>query len=303
MVGSRAHDVSVVPTGVQFGEGPVWCADDSTIVCTGVADGKLHRVWPESGRRQVIGETGGGPNACALAEDGSFLVTQNGGIDFALHNLPGLDDIPPLRRVTPGLQRVAPDGTISVVAERCVDGSAFLAPNDLVTTDDGTVFFTDPGHHPLPPDPAGRVLRLDPDGAVHPVAGPFRYCNGIALDHRDDLVIVEANGLMRVGRDGSTEWIVEDMGAAGDGMAVDVAGTMYVCSPAGACVYVVSPDGEMLDTIAMPAPGFVTNCCFGGPDGRTLFVTMALARALAVIEDLPRPGVAIHPWPGVTAGR
>jgi gluconolactonase len=303
MAGSKSYDVQVVHCGVLFGEGPVWCADDGpdggTIVCTGVADGLLHRVRLSDGGREIIGRPGGGPNSCAPAADGGFLITQNGGIDFSLHNLPGMEGLAPVQRITPSIQYVASDGAVSVLADRTVDGSTFHAPNDLVTTADGAVYFTDPLHHPLPPEPGGRVHRLDRDGTVHRVGGPFFYCNGIALDHRDQLIIVEANGLMRLGPDGSTEWLIEDMRTAGDGFAVDVVGNIYVCSPGGACVFIVSPDGKLVETIALPEPGFVTNCCFGGADGRTLFLTMALAQAIGVIEHLPHAGRVVHAWPGL----
>ena len=67
--------------GLLFPEGPVWCAD-GTVVCTSVAEGALYRVWPGESRKERIAEVGGGANAAAPADDGGFLVTQNGGIDF-----------------------------------------------------------------------------------------------------------------------------------------------------------------------------------------------------------------------------
>ena len=62
----------------------------------------------------------------------------------------------------PGLQYVAPDGTVTYLATRVDDGTPMNAPNDLVVTADGTVYFTDPGHYPLPDPPIGRVLEVDP---------------------------------------------------------------------------------------------------------------------------------------------
>ena len=72
----------VVVGGLLFPEGPVWCPD-GTVVCTSVAEGALYRVWPREGRKERIASVGGGANAAAPADDGGFLVTQNGGIDFA----------------------------------------------------------------------------------------------------------------------------------------------------------------------------------------------------------------------------
>ena len=76
----------MVVDGIGFGEGPVWCPAGSvpersggTLVVTSVSHGALFRVWPEAGRKEQLADTGGGANGAALASDGGFLVTQNGG--------------------------------------------------------------------------------------------------------------------------------------------------------------------------------------------------------------------------------
>jgi gluconolactonase len=67
-------------------------------------------------------------------------------------------------------------------------------------------------------------------------------------------------------------------------MELDLEGNLYVAAgtnvprddretgeyPAG--IYVISPAGELLRTIPIPEDR-ITNVCFGGPDGRTLYVT------------------------------
>ncbi|HEY3097079.1 MAG TPA: SMP-30/gluconolactonase/LRE family protein, partial [Acidimicrobiia bacterium] len=139
----------VVVDGIVFGEGPVWVPEGTpggpSLVVTSVPGGALYRVWPDEQRVEQLADTGGGANGAALAADGSILVTQNGGIDFA--SMGGLfgDDPPKSRPATPGLQLAGPDGTVRYLAER-----GFNAPNDLVVAADGTVYFTDPGHYPPP---------------------------------------------------------------------------------------------------------------------------------------------------------
>src|SRR5439155_24600892 len=143
-------------------------------------------------------------------------VTNNGGVDFSKMRPgtvpPGL----PTRYASPGLQRVAPDGTVTYLAD-----TGLRAPNDLCIATDGTVYFTDPGHFP-PVDPStGRVMAYRPDGTVDVIADGFFYCNGIALDRGGALVIIEKRGLMRLEPDGERTWIVPKLGpGGGDGFCL-----------------------------------------------------------------------------------
>jgi sugar lactone lactonase YvrE len=115
-----------------------------TLVCTSVLGGTLERVWPESGRRVTIADTSGGANGAALAADGGFLVTQNGGIDFSVFEIFG--KVPPPRFVRSGIQRVTPAGTVSYLTS-----AAMHQPNDLCIGADGTVVevLQSPGDHPV----------------------------------------------------------------------------------------------------------------------------------------------------------
>ena len=74
-------------------------------------------------------------------------------------------------------------------------------------------------------------------------------------------------------------------GRSMDGMSIDSQGNLYAAGglsrvPRGATVtldtkagvHVFAPDGRLLRFIPIPEDS-VTNCCFGGPDLRTLYVT------------------------------
>jgi sugar lactone lactonase YvrE len=288
---------------VLFGEGPAWCAD-GTLMCTSVGEGRLYQVWPDEHRAVAFADTTGGANSCAPAADGGFLVTQNGGIDFSRFDLPGFDSLPPYAPVTPGLQYVAPDGTVSYLATRVDDGTAMNSPNDLVVTAAGTVYFTDPGQYRLADAPIGRILKLTRAGVVSVVDAPYQYCNGIALDNDERLLVVEAAGILRLHEDGSREWIIEQLGTApGDGLCVDVAGNIYVACSSDNCIKVLDASGaivEQLPLASLAATVVVTNCCFGGTGGRTLFATHAVPGTVVMWRDLPHAGRAVYPWPGLS---
>jgi gluconolactonase len=289
-------NAEVVATGIRFPEGPFWCADPDggpgTLVVTSVADGTLERVHVADGRLERLATVGGGANAALGCRDGGFLVTQNGGIDFASMNL--YDDPPPFRPATPGIQRVAPDGTVTYLLD---DG--YLAPNDLVVAAENTVWFTDPPPFPPPVEPVGRVHTLRPDGTTAVAATGLAYCNGIALEPDGTPVVVEAQGLVRLAPDGSREWIVEQLaGAAGDGLCVDEAGRLYVANTTAHGVRVLEPDGTEVEFLGIPGPGVTTNCCFGGADRRTLFATDGLPGHVVAWEGLPTPGLLVGLWAG-----
>lgn len=279
----------LVADGIAFGEGPVWCGDDSLAVMS-VALGAVFRVDVHTGHVERWADTGGGANGAVLAADGSVLVTQNGGIDFAALGL--FEDLPASRPVAPGLQWVHPDGSVQHVLD-----AGCNAPNDLVVLPDGDVLFTDPGHFPPEGDGIGRILRFGRDGTTSVWADGFWFCNGIGLDRDGHVVVVERQGIQRVFPDGTREWVVEHLGrGAGDGFCVDVDGRFYVASTVEHGVRVVDPDGVVVDFLAIDGRGVTTNCCFGGDDLRTLFATDALPGCVVAWEGLPTPGRALTRW-------
>lgn len=52
----------------------------------------------------------------------------------------------------------------------------------------------------------------------------------------------------------------------------------------------IAPDGSV-DHTPCPDP-LTTNCCFGGPDLRTLFVTLSTTGRLVAFDDWPTRGLA-----------
>jgi gluconolactonase len=300
----------VVCEGPEFGEGPVWCPPGvgdtaGTLVCTSVLGGTLERVWPASGRRETIADTGGGANGAALAADGGFVVTQNGGIDFSVFEIFGT--LAPPRFVPSGLQRVAPDGRVTYLT---ADTTALTLqqPNDLCVAGDGTVYFTDP-QWPPPVPPRGRVLALTPDGTLTVRADGFWAPNGIILDLDGETLIVvengrdgEHHGFVRLHTDGSRELFAP--GRMGDGGALDVEGRIYMAG-GGHVVTVYEPDGTVVEVLQSPGDHPVsTNLCFGGDDLRTLFaVDAGTPGHVYCWTGMPTPGLPLEPalrgWPGI----
>jgi hypothetical protein len=51
--------------------------------------------------------------------------------------------------------------------------------------------------------------------------------------------------------------------------------------------------------LAIDGPGLVTNCCFGGTDGRSLFATDSIPGNILMWPGLPHSGLPVHEWPGL----
>jgi gluconolactonase len=280
----------MIAEGLLVPEGPVWCPDD-TLVVTSVAEGALYRIWPEQHRKQKIADVQGGANSAALASDGGFIVTQNGGIDFA--NLPfeGFTGRawPKPRYTSPGLQHVQADGTVVRLLEN------MQAPNDLVVAPDGTVYFTDPAKNETQ---QGRLMAYAPSGDLSVVAGGFKAINGVVREASGALIVTEESGLMRVTPDGEKTWIARKIGIkhATDGMALDADGRIYTAACLDHGLRIIE-NGKELDFWPFPGEGLTTNCCFGGPDNRWLFVTDGVPGNVLVFTDMPTPGAPLYEWP------
>ena len=287
----------VVTAEVPLSEGPVWCPDGSLVV-TLLAPGALLRIQPASGKLERIVALPGGANGAQLADDGGFVVANNGGIDFTVFSdALGLDASKILYRPgPPGLQRVARDGGVTVLAE-----AGLQAPNDLIVARDGAIYFTDPPPHGglQSPGREGRLWRYA-DGELRQLARGFKYDNGLALSPAGRLLVVEAQGLLWLDPEtGAREWWIEELPgeSPGDGFAFDVEGRVYCACPIDHCIRVFDRDAVQVDLIELGPGAYPTNCCFGGDDRRTLFTTELAPGRVCAIEGLPSPGLALTLWP------
>jgi gluconolactonase len=110
-------------------------------------------------------------------------------------------------------------------------------------------------------------LAFSPDGSVLYVADTGGHRSHPDPDTHDMPRTVSAYALRPDGSlDPEPRWQTE-LGC--DGMCVDTWGNIYTTSGPG--VTVLSPDGEVLGTIEVPESP--ANCCFGGEDFQTLFIT------------------------------
>lgn len=290
----------LVVGGIAFPEGLGWSAAEQTLLCSGVQEAAVHRIFPAEGRKELVVAFGaGGANNLVLASDGGCLVPQNGGVDANLvmpQNYPEMDPLPECIPTTPGLMHVSPDGEARYVLDSGVN-----APNDVAAAPDGTLYFTDPGNPFLEVRATPRVMRLSTGGELSALAeGGFDYCNGIFVDG-ESVLVTDHGGVWRIGFDGSREWVVQFEGGV-DGLALDVDGRMYVAGSSDGIVRIFE-DAKLVETLRVADRGSITNCTFGGPELRDLYVTDAVAGTVSVFASMPSAGAPVHSWPVPVAAK
>jgi gluconolactonase len=188
------------------------------------------------------------------------------------------------------ISRTNLDGSVEILVAR-YDGKKINSPNDLTITKAGIIYFTDPTYgikkDPKLQEQAGQfVFRFNPiDKSISPVIKDLDMPNGIAFSPDEKLLYVADSGKNKaiyvydVNGDGTLnngrQFAPFDVGIP-DGIRVDADGRVW--SSAGDGVRIFMPDGKHIGTILTPVladgkPEAPANLCFGGADGKTLFIT------------------------------
>ena len=289
----------------SWSEGPVWVPQGGYLLFSDVPENMMWK-WSEAGGLEPfldpsaladgrpVDPSGQGTNGLVLARNGRLLAADHGS-----RSLYELDLETKERR---------PVST-------AYGDKRYNSPNDLVVSRSrwpGTVFFTDPPYGLDGQDDSGLkeldfngVFRLDPTGEVTLLDDTLTRPNGIglspdektlyvAVSDRSNLVfraydLDDAGGVAGRPRTLATTTRWHEAGDRGgnDGLAVDTEGNLWATGPGG--VFVIDPDGEILGRIRTGTPA--ANCTFGGPDGRTLYITSAafLARIKTNARGLGLP--------------
>jgi len=178
----------------------------------------------------------------------------------------------------------------------------FHQPNDLAIATDGTIYASDPDAH----NGTGQVWRITrgPDGSSHgevmssdrPIMG---VTNGIELSPDGGTLYVGESStrsktpeLWAYRLDGAklvAPRLVKKFDDADlDGMRTDIDGHIFATRPDKGTVVVLSPDGTVVREVSLVAKG-PTNLAFGGPDGKTVFVTQSEGGFIEAFR-VDRPG-------------
>jgi gluconolactonase len=224
------------------------------------------------------------------------------------------------------IQRVGANGEVSTVYREC-EGRPLMAPTNLAFDHQGNFYFSDMGAFAGPlrdpgvsteskhlsvlrmagdvaRRPAGSIYYASPDGRMiteilHPMAAP----NGVALSPDETTLYVGESGTGRVwafevpapGRVGKRRCLGVVPGRRPlnfswcEGLTVDALGDVLAATVVNGGITTFSPHGGEIEHVATGDP-LTSNLCFGGPDGRTLFVTLGGTGRLVAYEAWPTAG-------------
>jgi len=238
-------------------------------------DGRWHRIcrWsPDSQTLTLICDTPIGPLALAFDQAGNLLITARTDVFtctvFALDPDGDSSELQALRAAPAG----ASEGAVAILpGHRWRDAHDFLAaatrPSDAVfVSPDGTTFI-----------PRSDDLRRAFSLRAAIPGRPFYLAD--EFGQKTWVFEVSADGTL------SNPQLFAEEGELD--VAVDAEGNVYV---AAGEIFVFNPAGELIDTIAVPERP--ATLVFGGPEGKTLFIT---ARSSLYSVSVQVPGRVRHP--------
>jgi sugar lactone lactonase YvrE len=263
-------------------------------VVTGVADGRLLRVHPQTGLVENVAHTGGRPLGIELLPDGRLLVCD------AARGLLAVDPV---------------GGSVTTLADR-VAGQPMLFCNNAAVAGDGTVYFSDSSRRfgiahwraeLFEHSGTGRLLRRDPGGTLDVVLDGLEFANGVALAPDGSYAVVAETGAYRLrrvwltgDRAGRDEVLLDNLPGIPDNISAGSGGLIWVALP--------SPRDLRLDLLHARAP-VLRRMAWALPqrllpEQRTVW-TLAVDGSGAVVHDLQDTVPGYHMVTGVRehAGR
>jgi len=244
------------PGGFTRGiEGPACDIDGNLYVVNYQRQGTIGRVTPE-GECSIFVELPEGSvgNGIRFDSKGFMLIA-----DYMGHNILKVD------------MRTR---EISVYAHE----PSMNQPNDIAIGANDIIYVSDPDWSTS----TGQIWRIDTDGTVTLLETGMGTTNGIEVGPDERTLYVNesvqrnvwAYDLSPEGEISNKRLLIRFPDFGLDGMRCDIEGNLYITRYGKGTVVKVSPEGEVLLEVKLTGKK-PTNIAFGGPDGRTCYVTMA----------------------------
>lgn len=167
-------------------------------------------------------------------------------------------------------------------------------PNDVAIAPNGTLYASDPNWDKS----TGQLWKISTDGKMTKIATDMGTTNGIDVSPDGKTLYVNESVQRNVwsfpikedGTLGEKKLLKKFEDHGFDGMRCDVDGNIYITRYGKGTVVKLSPDGKVLKEIDVLGKQ-PSNICFGGPDGRTAYVTEVEHKRVVQFR-VDKPGLA-----------
>ena len=241
--------------GYTFTEGPAW-SRDGYLIFSDVPASRIVKVIPGE-KPATFREASNKTNGNTFDAKGNLYSCEGGA-----------------KRVV----RTDKKGAVTVVADQ-YQGKKFNAPNDIVVSKNGHIYFTDPA---FGAQEQGReldffgVYHVTPKGEVNLIAKPAGRPNGITISPNGKLLYVAnsddravyAYDLDGKGEASNERKLISGVKGSPDGIRVDEKGNLYVTADK---LDIYSPEGKLVHQIEFSE--MPRNLAFGDADFQSLYVT------------------------------
>jgi gluconolactonase len=271
--------------GTLWAEGPAWCGAGKFLMWSDIPNDRQMRWLEEDGHVSVFRKPAGYSNGNTFDHQGRQLSCEHGN-----------------RRVV----RYEHNGKVTVLADKW-QAKPLNAPNDIVVTPDGGIWFTDPGYgillnyegHKAELEIKEAIYRIEPrTGKMDKVDDSMYKPNGLCFSPDYKKLYVAETGSSHYPKapknirvfdviDGTklakgreyTSMAMKlgsrEVAGLADGIRADVDGNIWVgagwVGDGYDGVHIFAPDGKRIGQILLPE--ICSNVCFGGTRRNRLFMT------------------------------
>ncbi|MDZ7719859.1 MAG: SMP-30/gluconolactonase/LRE family protein [Balneolaceae bacterium] len=152
-------------------------------------------------------------------------------------------------------------------------------PNDLAIGANDILYASDPNWS----ESTGQLWRIDTNGTTTLLEENMGTTNGVEVSADEKKLYVGESvqrkvwqyDLSEAGEISNKRILIEFPDFGLDGMRCDQKGNLYITRHSKGTVVIVSPEGEIIREIKMADGKNITNLAFGGPDGKTVYCTVA----------------------------
>ena len=276
--------VEIIASGFDWSEGPVWIEKQKMLLFSDVPQNIIYKWTEQKGKEvylQPAGYTGkvprGGEKGCnglTLNKNGQLAICQHGDRRVSLMRAP--------------VGKPSPDFTPLAIGYK---GKKFNSPNDLVFSNAGELYFTDPPYgleknmdDPLKELTFQGVYKVKKSGELVLLLDTISRPNGIAITPDQKTLIIAnsdpekpywyAYDFSNDGRLVHPRIFYDALAASKkepgmpDGLKIDRKGNVFATGPGG--VWIFNKTGKLLGKIKFN--GLVSNCAFTA-DEKTMFIT------------------------------